>query len=323
MRLFHIYYILKVSDTQKVAYGNTFFSFECWSNISSLWKIQFISYKKNGKNWQKKILVVITLSVQKGSQSFFNFTAVLFLIIFQSIRSFSLIFAVNYIPSLYAVCVFLSSLYFIFRIESSKMARSNQYAYMDEEFVGPGLLCIICRKPFKDPRCTPCNHVFCRECITKWIAENRASCPACRRTVSFDSLSPISDALNNMLGRLYVKCLLCGQTKLRRANFDDHIRRVCPNAHVFRPFIDIQPPLLFEHQHPPHDQLHTCTSQPFLSMLSELFIETRQIREHSQQQQNQIHKYETEIQRLTERCNHHETLINELRSRKAGNIAFF
>jgi hypothetical protein len=91
-----------------------FFSFECWSNISSLWKIQFISYKKNGKNWQKKILVVITLSVQKGSQSFFNFTAVLFLIIFQSIRSFSLIFAVNYIPSLYAVCVFSSSLYLLF-----------------------------------------------------------------------------------------------------------------------------------------------------------------------------------------------------------------
>jgi hypothetical protein len=114
MRLFHICYILKVSDTQKVAYGNTFFYLNVDRTFLLFEKSNLFLIKRMGRIDKKKILVVITLSVQKGSQSFFNFTAVLFLIIFQSIRSFSLIFAVNYIPSLYAVCVFSSSLYLLF-----------------------------------------------------------------------------------------------------------------------------------------------------------------------------------------------------------------
>src|ERR1700722_15235012 len=118
------------------------------------------------------------------------------------------------------------------------MARSSQYKYMDEESIGPGLLCIICKRPFKDPRCTRCNHIFCRECITRWIRTKSALCPACRKFVSADSLSHISHTLNNMLDRLRVQCTLCGRTGLQRGNFDDHINNACPNARVLCPSAD-------------------------------------------------------------------------------------
>jgi hypothetical protein len=60
-------------------------------------------------------------------------------------------------------------------------------------------------------------------------------------------------------------------------------------------------------------------------MFSELFADNRQLREQCQQQQCQIQKLQTEsqhqkaeIERVTQRCNQHETLINELRGRIAG-----
>jgi hypothetical protein len=46
-------------------------------------------------------------------------------------------------------------------------------------------------------------------------------------------------------------------------------------------------------------------------MFSELFAENRQLREQCQHQK-------AEIERVTQRCNQHETLINELRNRIAG-----
>ena len=182
------------------------------------------------------------------------------------------------------------------------MARSNQYAYMDEDFVGPALLCIICRKPFKDPQCAPCNHTFCRECINKWIVERGASCPACRRPVSVDSFSAISEALDYLLGRLFVRCLLCGLTKIRQANFDDHVRRACPNV-----------------RQPPHEPLSaSATIQPLLSMFSELLAEIRQLREQSQQQLNQVRKQATDIERMNQRYDRHEMMIDELKRQIAG-----
>lgn len=183
------------------------------------------------------------------------------------------------------------------------MARSHQYAYIDEDFVGPALLCIICRKPFKNPQCAPCNHTFCRECITKWMAERGSSCPACHRPISVGSFSQISELLEYLLGRLFVKCLFCGQTKIRQAEFDDHIARGCPNVQ--------QPRLTYE-------QLPTSTIQPFLSIFSELLAEIRQLREQSQQQLNQLRKQAADIKRINQRYDQHETMIDELRRQMAG-----
>lgn len=43
--------------------------------------------------------------------------------------------------------------------------------------------CPIClTEPMASPVKTPCNHVFCRECITQWLNQpSKASCAMCRK----------------------------------------------------------------------------------------------------------------------------------------------
>jgi hypothetical protein len=43
---------------------------------------------------------------------------------------------------------------------------------MDEE-------CPMCLDPFEDPFKTHCGHVFCKECVQKWVADT-PTCPMCR-----------------------------------------------------------------------------------------------------------------------------------------------
>lgn len=45
--------------------------------------------------------------------------------------------------------------------------------------------CSICIDNLTDPIVLSCKHVFCRGCITQWLAESSRSCPYCR-TILFD-----------------------------------------------------------------------------------------------------------------------------------------
>ncbi len=204
------------------------------------------------------------------------------------------------------------------------MARSSQYKYMDEESIGPALLCIICRRPFKDPRCTPCNHIFCRECITERIGTNKGPCPACHKLISVDSFSQISYTLSNMLGTLRVKCTLCGQTELLRGNFDDHINKACPNARVPCPLAHNNCPWTGQ-RNELNNHLSTCIFHPSRSAITKLLAENRQLKEQCQQQLNDIQKLQAEtqrqkfeIERANQRCHQYETQIKMFRDQMAG-----
>lgn len=59
-----------------------------------------------------------------------------------------------------------------------------------DSFMSTGLVpvtseepCPIClTEPMASPVKTPCNHVFCRECITQWLNQpSKASCAMCRK----------------------------------------------------------------------------------------------------------------------------------------------
>ncbi|GIL83947.1 hypothetical protein Vretimale_10963 [Volvox reticuliferus] len=49
--------------------------------------------------------------------------------------------------------------------------------------------CPICVDGLDQPAVTPCNHWFCRECITGWIAASaHHNCPTCRQPIAVESL---------------------------------------------------------------------------------------------------------------------------------------
>jgi hypothetical protein len=112
------------------------------------------------------------------------------------------------------------------------MANNQKYEYTDETSIYPDLMCVICSEPFQDPVCTPCDHTFCRHCIQHWIDSEDLSCPICRKTLLIIQLKQANRIILNMLDRIHVKCLACGQTGLQRGTFYFHMVNECPKSNV-------------------------------------------------------------------------------------------
>ncbi|CAG8977410.1 hypothetical protein HYALB_00007040 [Hymenoscyphus albidus] len=56
--------------------------------------------------------------------------------------------------------------------------------------------CAICLDPPTNPVLTPCNHVFCQNCIENWvIQEGKYACPACRARFSRSHLRLVDELL--------------------------------------------------------------------------------------------------------------------------------
>jgi hypothetical protein len=110
----------------------------------------------------------------------------------------------------------------------SEMANGIAYEYTNEESIDREFICTICTSPFNDPWCTPCDHTFCRACIKSWIDARNVSCPICRKNVSVNLLTQANRTVRNILDRIPVKCTKCGQRKIQRGQFENHISKMCP-----------------------------------------------------------------------------------------------
>uniref|UniRef100_A0A3B4B8B8 E3 ubiquitin-protein ligase TRIM39-like n=1 Tax=Periophthalmus magnuspinnatus TaxID=409849 RepID=A0A3B4B8B8_9GOBI len=80
------------------------------------------------------------------------------------------------------------------------------------------LLCSICLDLFTDPVSTPCEHIFCRVCITKhWESSSERRCPLCKTSFSVRPdlrVNPETRSMKNMSSS-EVQCDVCSEPKLK------------------------------------------------------------------------------------------------------------
>ena len=67
--------------------------------------------------------------------------------------------------------------------------------------------CHVCLENFADPRMLPCQHVFCKKCITSTVHRVSQKCPICRQEFAFsgngaESL-PVAFSTNSLLGDVH------------------------------------------------------------------------------------------------------------------------
>ena len=61
--------------------------------------------------------------------------------------------------------------------------------FIDKDCILNDLICSICTEVILDPVQTPCEHCFCKECITTWLDEKQKFCPVDRKTLTADDLT--------------------------------------------------------------------------------------------------------------------------------------
>ena len=66
--------------------------------------------------------------------------------------------------------------------------------------------CSICEDVLQDPRQTPCEHSFCKECIEHWLNLGNRNCPIDREPVNLNSLRAESRKTKQLLDRLIIRC---------------------------------------------------------------------------------------------------------------------
>ena len=66
--------------------------------------------------------------------------------------------------------------------------------------------CSICEDVLQDPRQTPCEHSFCKECIEHWLDLGKRNCPIDREPVNLNSLRGESRKIKQLLDRLIIRC---------------------------------------------------------------------------------------------------------------------
>ena len=204
--------------------------------------------------------------------------------------------------------------FFLDKTFSGTHGKHCSFDYTNEVSIDPELICSICNSPFEDPRCTPCDHTFCRGCITNWIGKNNASCPTCRSIVPIKGLTQANRTVRNMLARLPVTCQRCGQTGVQRDNFNDHFSKTCPKISVPCSAANGKCPWTG-----PRDQLEnhmaSCVFHALRSLLEELIVENRQLKENMLQQKVQSDHLQNQVLQLQEQLLENTTKINELQVR--------
>lgn len=174
-----------------------------------------------------------------------------------------------------------------------------QYDYIDTESINPELICSICSKPFIIPVSTPCDHTYCQDCIKRWIEKKNKPCPTCRQDIqSIETCTLVNRPLRNMLDRLAIKCLICGQIGLQRDQFDDHVNKTCPKIPISCTAADIK--CTWTGLREDLDKhLLTCKFEPLRALLSPLITDNQRLNTEKQQLTEQVKQQGIQLNDLT------------------------
>ena len=78
--------------------------------------------------------------------------------------------------------------------------------FLDKDSLVEEIICTVCTDVVKEPVQTPCDHLFCKECITNWIEGGHKSCPIDRHQISLDMLKPPSRMIIQLINKLSIRC---------------------------------------------------------------------------------------------------------------------
>lgn len=83
------------------------------------------------------------------------------------------------------------------------------------------LYCVICKGIYQSAvRLVQCQHKFCHDCLENWF-EQTLTCPICRMKISLN-IFPYTFIDVPQCDEPTIRCSHCGQTDLRRDQWNEH-----------------------------------------------------------------------------------------------------
>ncbi len=69
----------------------------------------------------------------------------------------------------------------------------------------PDFICPLCKECLINPRSSPCDHMFCHQCIVAYLQQSKG-CPVCRKEISSGSLVEEATLEKKVLNTFVVRC---------------------------------------------------------------------------------------------------------------------
>ena len=81
--------------------------------------------------------------------------------------------------------------------------------YVDGATISKQFVCPICQGVVDPPVTTPCDHLFCEECLMQWLQrkeQGAENCPMCNQWLDVDKIRQPNRIILNLLGELERYC---------------------------------------------------------------------------------------------------------------------